>query len=384
MQIQLHAFTEPPDPVEVVERKGRGHPDTITDALAEGFSAALSRYYLDRFGRILHHNVDKALLFAGQSRPAFGGGEVTEPIEVYLSGRATARVGDVIVPVQAIAEDTVHEWFSRSLRFVDPGRHVRVHCLVRSGAAELADLAADAVPRSGDTSFGVGYAPFSPLETTVLAVERNLTGPATLAAMPYIGEDVKVMGVRVGEQIELTVAAPLVDRFVADAADYHAKKAQIAAHISQRTRAAVTLNSADTEDRLYLTVTGTSAEAGDDGQVGRGNRVTGLITPGRSMTLEATAGKNPHNHAGKIYAVAAQHIAEELVRTVPAIHAARCTLVSRIGRPLDDPWLASLQVGTDGRPIADLAPAIDALVRAELAGLGALTLRMVRGEVTLF
>ena len=90
MEIAIEAIREPVEPeVEIVERKGLGHPDTICDALAENLSLALSRFYLERFGAILHHNVDKGLLCGGAARPAFGGGEVTEPIEIYLAGRAT-------------------------------------------------------------------------------------------------------------------------------------------------------------------------------------------------------------------------------------------------------------------------------------------------------
>jgi S-adenosylmethionine synthetase len=77
--------------VEVVERKGLGHPDTICDALAETLSRNLCREYQDRFDRILHHNVDKVLLCGGCAAPAFGGGAVTDPFTVYLAGRATAK-----------------------------------------------------------------------------------------------------------------------------------------------------------------------------------------------------------------------------------------------------------------------------------------------------
>ena len=72
-----------------VERKGLGHPDTICDAVSEAASLALSRAYLERCGRVLHHNVDKVLLRGGTARPAFGGGEVLEAIEIYIAGRAT-------------------------------------------------------------------------------------------------------------------------------------------------------------------------------------------------------------------------------------------------------------------------------------------------------
>jgi S-adenosylmethionine synthetase len=78
-------------PVEIVERKGLGHPDSICVALAEAFSIALCRFHRERFGLILHHNVDKVLLRGGSARPAFGGGEVIEAIEIFLAaGRSRA------------------------------------------------------------------------------------------------------------------------------------------------------------------------------------------------------------------------------------------------------------------------------------------------------
>ena len=92
--------------VEVVERKGLGHPDSICDALAEAFSVSLCRCYRERFGIILHHNVDKALLRGGSARPAFGGGQVVEPIEIFLAGRATTTYKGVDVPVAELAIET--------------------------------------------------------------------------------------------------------------------------------------------------------------------------------------------------------------------------------------------------------------------------------------
>ena len=76
--------------VEIVERKGLGHPDSICDALAETFSRNLCREYRRRFGEVLHHNVDKALLCGGSAAPAFGGGTVLSPINIYLAGRGSS------------------------------------------------------------------------------------------------------------------------------------------------------------------------------------------------------------------------------------------------------------------------------------------------------
>lgn len=116
--------------VEVVERKGLGHPDTICDLLSEELSRALASYYLDNFGRVLHHNVDKSLLVGGRSLPAFAGGQVVQPMDLFLSGRATTNVHGKQVPVAQITQAAVSGWLRRNLHAVDPTSHIRVHDLV--------------------------------------------------------------------------------------------------------------------------------------------------------------------------------------------------------------------------------------------------------------
>jgi S-adenosylmethionine synthetase len=168
--------------VEVVERKGLGHPDTLSDALAEELSHSLCRFYLDRFGRILHHNVDKVLLWGGSARPAFGGGEVLAPIELFLAGRATTEHAGASVPIEELAVEGSRALLRRRMHAFDADHHVRVHCLVRPGAGELVDVHRHAL--ANDTSCGVGYAPLSTLERVVLAVERRLNAPDTKLAHP--------------------------------------------------------------------------------------------------------------------------------------------------------------------------------------------------------
>jgi S-adenosylmethionine synthetase len=164
--------------VEMVECKGRGHPDSVCDALAEAFSISLTRVYHERCGVILHHNVDKVLLAAGSSAPRYGGGEVTAPIDIYLAGRATHEIDGEPIPVADIAEHASHAWLRANLHALDVNRHVRIHSVVRPGSAELASLAAGERGRrvlANDTSFAVGYAPASRLENIVRAVEQALT-----------------------------------------------------------------------------------------------------------------------------------------------------------------------------------------------------------------
>lgn len=343
-------------PVEVVERKGIGHPDTVCDALAEELSRSLSRLYLERFGHILHHNVDKALLFGGASRPAFGGGRVLAPMEIYLTGRATLEFRGRRVPIEELAVESSRQWLKCHFHALDPQRQVRIHCLIRPSSRELVELflrgQASGTALANDTSCGVGYAPLDALEAAVLAVEKGLNAPRLERESPEIGEDVKVMGIRSGERIGLTVACALVDRHVASLADYFAKRARIAESAGRLARAAVgrdcevAINAADgdTPESLYLTVTGTSAEAGDDGEVGRGNRANGLITPYRPMSIEAVAGKNPVSHVGKLYNLLAAAIAADAVAGAPGVEEAYCALVSRIGRPIREPDIADIRV----------------------------------------
>jgi S-adenosylmethionine synthetase len=383
--------------VELVERKGMGHPDTICDALAEEVSRALSRYYLERFGRVLHHNVDKALLCGGSARPRFGGGEVTAPIEMILAGRATTVIRGVEVPAMEIATEASRAWLRTHIRHLDPDRHVRIECRFRPGSADLADVfdrgPDGGIPLSNDTSIGVGFAPLSPLEASVLDVERWINASETKRERPETGEDVKVMGVRRDGATELTVACAFVDSQLRDAAAYLDRKADLSHAIETRVRGrlaeqvTVAVNAADdpARDSFYLTTTGTSAEAGDDGEVGRGNRVNGLITPGRPMTMEAAAGKNPVSHVGKLYNLTAGIIARELVETLAGVSAAECLLVSRIGAPVNEPRVVSLRLGSaDGEASREHEISAADIATACLGDMPSLARRLIAGELEVY
>lgn len=389
MSFRISPLVAPPPhalPLEIVERKGLGHPDTICDAVAEAFSRALSRFYLERFGRILHHNVDKALLCGGVARPAFGGGELLEPIEIHLAGRATREYRGVRIPVEDIARESASEWLRRNLLHLDADAHVRIVPHIRPTSPDLSDLfdrvkGADAL-LANDTSFGVGFAPLDPLEHTVLAIARDLNARKTRAEHPFVGEDIKVMGARLGVNIDVTIACALVGRHVANLDEYWARKGVIGERARQIAEPAlagtsgaavnITVNAADgtTAESVYLTATGLSAESGDDGQVGRGNRVNGLITPYRPMSLEAAAGKNPVTHVGKLYNVMAHRVAHAIVEQIPEVQEAYCYLLSRIGHPITDPLIFDIQVRLvePGR-LDDLTPLVTEAARNAFSGI---------------
>ncbi len=382
--------------VEVVERKGLGHPDTICDALAESISVQLCRYYLERFGTILHHNVDKILLCGGSARAAFGGGEVLEPLELYLAGRATSEYQGERIPVAEIATEACRAWIRSHLPALDVDRHVKIVSRIRPGSGDLIRIYSkghETTPLSNDTSCGAGFAPLTPLENVVLTVEHALNSTETKRAHPAIGHDIKVMGVRQGSRISLTIGCAMIGRYLSGIEDY--LQAKIAARQVALEAArgktdleidAVVNAADDLEQRgVFLTVTGTSAEAGDDGEVGRGNRTSGLITPYRPMTLEAAAGKNPVSHVGKLYNLAATEIASRAVREVPWVTEASCVLVSRIGRPIDNPQVIDLRIALEsGRESDSTRKLLRDLVETQLRRFPELQTALLEGRVPVY
>jgi S-adenosylmethionine synthetase len=336
--------------IEIVERKGIGHPDSMADGIAEAMSRALCKEYKRRFGFVLHHNTDETQIVAGKSKPKFGGGEVISPIYILLVGRATKEFDGESIPTDTVvlraAREYIHENFPNL-----KDEYVVLDCRIGEGSTELKDVFTrkDKVPCANDTSFGVGYAPFSETERLVYHTERYIVGELRKSE-PAIGEDVKVMGVRKDNEIELTIACAMVDAYVDDPHHYAQIKEEIrervfeiAQEYTQRS-VKVFVNTADSDGCYYLTVTGTSAEMGDDGSVGRGNRCNGLITPYRPMSMEATSGKNPINHVGKIYNILSNQIASDIASEVDGVEEVYIRLLSQIGKPIDEPLVADAQI----------------------------------------
>jgi len=384
-------------PLEICERKGLGHPDTMCDSVMNQISIELSKEYMKKFGVVLHHNVDKSLLAAGVTEPSYGGGEVIEPMLFVFGDRATFKVGDEEIPVDEIAERSAKDWLRENLRFVDPEKHVMYQSQIKPGSIALQDI----FERRGeflganDTSAAVGYAPFTRTEKIIMELENQLNSKAFKRSHPESGEDIKLMGLRKKNDLNITVAMAFVDRFIEGEGDYFRKRGEvhdaITEFINERhvfDEVSIDLNSLDAKGRgidgLYLTVTGTSAEAGDSGQVGRGNNVVGVIPLNRPMSSEAAAGKNPVSHVGKIYNALCYRIADRIIADVPSVKETYVWLLSRIGLPINEPTVVSAQIIPEKDvDLNTLTPQIEEIIGYEFDHLAEFCDDLAKGVISL-
>ncbi len=379
--------------VEIVERKGVGHPDSICDAIMDRVSIALSKEYHKRFGTILHHNIDKAFLIAGDAEIKLGGGRVSDPMRLIFGDRATYELNGERVPIEEIAVTTAKRWIGENLRFVDPDEHVRYDVQIKRGSPELVDIFSRTTPGANDTSAAVGYAPLTETERLVLLTENHMNAPVFKSQFPEAGEDIKVMGFRRGRDLNLTAAVAFVDRFIDSEASYFRRKQQMHEAVEEFIRSdakaldrvTLSLNTLDQPGRglggMYLSVTGTSAECGDSGQIGRGNKVNGVIALNRPMGTEAAAGKNPVSHVGKIYTIMTHQVAARIHEEVRGIREVYVWLLSQIGTPIDQPKIAAAQICLEKRARQAVAMRkVREIMERELANINQLTRELAEGR----
>lgn len=378
---------------EIVERKGIGHPDTICDLIMNQISIELSKMYLKETGTIQHHNMDKSLLVAGQSENKFGGGKITKPMKLVIGDRATFEVKGQKLPVEDVAILTAKKWFDNNLRFVKE-EHVEYQLEVGTSSHELRSIFEN--PKSfvaNDTSALVGYAPFTKTESSVLETEEYINSQNFKKEFPESGEDVKVMGFRNDNTLDLTIAMAFVDSHVDSENHYFKRKQDMLQSISEFHRKRgdfdeikITMNNLDTKNKgiegLYLTVLGTSADNADSGEVGRGNMANRVISITRPAGSEATAGKNPVSHIGKIYNALSFKLAEEIQKAVPDLEEVLVWMYNVIGKPVYEPKAIIIQPISDKElDVAKFESAIKEIVEQNLNKMDEFCMQLASGKI---
>jgi len=355
---------------EVVEHKGVGHPDTLSDHLAEFLSVKYSQFTLGKFGAVLHHNFDKVGILGGKSSVKFGSGKLISPIRILINGRASFSFGSETFDVWRMLTDWTKEFLIERLPGINPVTDIICinNLSTASSPGQQEDNTAKSArnfwfqPRSiedlpelkqlfsNDTSVGVGFAPYSTLETLVLAIEDALNGKEYKAHNPWIGSDIKIMGVRESDNYFITLCIPQIANEVDSVEKYLANLVKARkdifeiAHKLGVIHLELNMNTRDSVEKneFYLTAIGSSIESGDEGLVGRGNRVNRLITPNKMMCMEGAAGKNPVYHVGKVYHLFAHKLAHKVYDQFGI--ACAISIISQSGRDLKDPWIVSIEI----------------------------------------
>lgn len=378
--------------IEIVERKGIGHPDSLADGMAEAISKGLCKEYLKRFDNVLHHNTDECQIVAGSSVSDYGSDNIDVPMYVLLVGRATDEFDGQAVPVDDIAPRAAKEYVKNGMNNLNPETDMNFDIKLGKGSTSLTDVFERGVAFANDTSFGIGYAPFSETESLVYNMERRIYNEFR-KQNKAIGEDVKVMGLREDDRIALTVACAFVSKHVHKIDDYISAKEEMTEKIKDAAKeytekdVDVYVNTADDYDRdsVYLTVTGTSADSGDDGSVGRGNRSNGIITPSRPMSMEATSGKNPVNHVGKLYNLMSNLIADGCYKEVEGAKEVYVKMISQIGKPVSEPRVCSVQVIPEkGYDVSKLEAKAREVAEEWLDNVPKVTDMVIKGELETF
>lgn len=385
--------------VEVVEKKGRGHPDTLADGLAEYISNSYSLYTLEQYGHILQHNFDKVGLLGGSSKVSFGIGEIISPIRVLINGRASVCYYDKQIPCNELILDWSKSFLSRELPLASMSSDFVWHFNLSSANTAgypIDDFAqASTNPHTqrekilaSDTAAVCSHYPLSNLEYAVLACEDELSSNSSRKVYPWLGYDIKILAIRKGNVIEVTACIPQISRFVPSFESYKSNIQFVSEWLKRIFRnhlpdfdIRIMINTKD--DYLncsyYLTAIGSCIESGDEGLVGRGNRPCRLIPISRSFSGEAACGKNPVFFPGKLYPVVGRSIAEKLYKITGK--PVEIWLISQEGHSLMNPW--STIVIFDGK--VDIAEReITPVIEEELARIPEHTIQLINGNIQLY
>lgn len=348
--------------VEVVERKGLGHPDTIADGIAEFTSIEYSKYCLEKFGVILHHNVDKTIILGGKCNLEYGHGALLKPFRVLFGGRMSKSFNKQSIDIETIQTNAAKNYLKKVLPRLDVSKDLEFHTFTSSNSRiphwfsprSTDDLPEYKNPRANDTATIVGFWPLSAVEQIVLASERYFYEhePEIHPRFDFVGGDVKIMALRRDHILELTLCVPFHADRVENQEMYLNYKSSIENGLKKFIRekfgglldVSLQINTQDQKiknDRddgrgRYLTVIGSALDYGEEGMSGRGNRCRGLISSMRASTVESVYGKNPVYHVGKVYSSIANVIAQQIGSSFGC--ETMVIITTRNGDPLYSPY----------------------------------------------
>lgn len=376
--------------IEVVERRGRGHPDFIADSISEAFSRNLSRYYLNNFGQVLDHRVDMMEVVGGKVITEFGGGKIVKPISILFSGSAPGTHNGVQVPIRDLALDSAKDWLTDNMRFL--GSDSVSYIFQSDTFDDTASGRYETKPSNYCIPVGIGYAPLSYTEQAVLEVERVFNSREFKEMHPFSGEDVRVFATRRNSKVEISIANAFVDRYISSVSDYYDKKAELYDELNsvlldnlpEDYSFKIGINNLDIrtkdKDGCFLTVTGTGAENGEWGIPGRGNRTNGVISFNRVMPSDSAAGRNPMSNTSKLYNLLAFQIAAGIFRETGKEVTVR--IIGRSGYVLDYPVATAISTWPKPDPVETIE--IRKIAAGLIENMPNISIELIQGSLSLF
>lgn len=347
--------------LEIVERKGIGHPDTLADGIAEKISDDYSRYCLEKFGAVLHHNVDKVCVMGGLIKIYdWGSAKMVKPIRVLVNGRISPAFNNAKIPLEDIFEKAINLQLKKILPHLDIEKWVKIIDESTSysknprwfNPVSLDDLPEHKLARANDTSTVIGYWPLTPTEELTLEMENFFYRSDRDPKYKFIGHDIKVMVTRKKKQIDVTLCVPFIvnetpnynfykekvefiSESLLDIAKKHlGKHFKVKMYVNNHYRSIKKGNIKKIEG-YYCNVSGSALDYGEEGVVGRGNNRRGIIPSFRTYTMEAAWGKNPAYHVGKVLGLVVDTLAKNIALQYNC--QAQVIAITRIADPLFSP-----------------------------------------------
>ncbi len=353
--------------IEVVERKGIGHPDSLADIIAEDFSNKYSLYCLEQFGVVLNYWFDKVTISGGVCDLGFGRCDVLKPITIYLFGRVTTKFANHEIPFEDMFKESCLSVFRQIFGDTYPKESINFFFDVNSALGadhEKTYYSPNSVDSlktfenftANDTVVCHGYAPYTKTETICIAIENFLNSDSFKNKYRATGWDIKVLIIRESNSYRITVCVPFIATKTKSHEFYLNSKNEIKKEISEFLQTGdffssndsyeIYLNTKDRDNLAYLVAYGSAADKGDYGAVGRGNRYSGVISVNRGTNVEAVNGKNSRNHSGKLYTVLSHSLASFVYNKTG--EPCQVIITTDNGRPLSDPTMVVVHFDNKG------------------------------------
>lgn len=350
--------------IEITERKGIGHPDTLADMLAIECSKAYAKFCLKNYGCVLHYNLDKLYIGAGLFKYEEGKVIKKSNIIVNLNGRVTNTMNGEKIDLDNIFKPVIKKYLKTVLPRLDVENDLTININSTQNTKrdywysprDINDVPDYKNVTAGDTALCVAHGDFTFCESLALYLESILYDKTIEGYMSPkykdIGQDIKFMVSRIGKKVEVTICLPVLRGCYKNDMEYDKiiKKYERIFYKSldnfdnpRGYQVVIRVNYKDdgTIDKYTLCI-GTCAECGEEGIVGRGNDGQGLISAFRPHTVEAPFGKNVRYHTGYVVSFMAQRAVSRIYKELGV----RCMIyaITRNRNSLYDPYVFYLSV----------------------------------------